>query len=108
MAVLQQLLWYARGGSTVSSRSSRRPSRLNAATPSQRMVELSSYAKAPTLVCRRPARSVTRICSEGVVLKRWIGCSEGVPTEWQYSSSSSGMHEEAARCRAAYIGGLPG
>ena len=90
------------------SRLSRRPFWLNSATHSKRMVELSSHAKAPTLVCRRPARGVTRICSEGFVLKRWIGCSEGVPTEWQYSSSSSGMHEEAARCRAAHLGGLPG
>ena len=84
------------------------PSLLNSATHSKRMVELSSHAKAPTLVCRRPARSVTQICSEGVMLKRWLGCSEGDSTEWRDCSSSTGVHEKAAWCRAGYLGGLPG
>src|SRR5689334_18898499 len=108
MAVLQQLHWYARGGSTVPSRLSRRPFRLNSATHSKRMVELSRYAKAPTLGCRRPARCVTQIYSERFMLKRWLGCSEGDSTEWRCCSSSTGMHEEAARCRAGYLGGLSG
>jgi hypothetical protein len=108
MAVLQQLHWCARGGSTVPSRLSRRPFWLNSATHSKRMVELSGHAKAPTLVCRRPARGVTQICSERFMLKRWLGCSEGDSTEWRDCSSSTGVHEKAAWCRAGYLGGLPG
>ena len=92
----------------LSSRISQRRFWWNSATQYRLVIELGRSTTAAALVCRRPARSVTRICSEGVVLKRWIGCSEGVPTEWQYSSSSSGMHEEAARCRAAYLGRLSG
>ena len=89
------------------SRLSRRPFWLNSATHSKRMVELSRHAKAPTLVCRRPARGVMQICSEAFVLKRWLGSSEGDSTEWRCCSSSSGVHEEGTRCQSGYLGGFP-